>query len=336
VVTPFRLSTSGNLYDGREYGSIAVRVKYFGAVAESASANPSSRANLIRVQAFTSPSFTGMPVGEAFVTNVSTIASGSVFATNAVICGVPPGTYYVRAFVDTDANGEKADWESWGYACSISDSAVKSVWTPKSVTVSYAEPVPVASVFIEDADTDNDGFPDAWEMHTKGSLTAQGPITGNTFFAAVNPNLAATLSAYDKVGPALARDGSSNYPQIVQLMSASPIAAAELLTGEGDTPPEETTAVRIKSFSLEGGLELEVVNEATAGSSDLIVVNDKAEVGLYLSCASSVDFADAVEVKVKSFTISANDTTVLAVTPEELSAAKAGVPEARFFKAVIK
>ena len=38
----------------------------------------------------------------------------------------------------------------------------------------------------------------------------------------------------------------------------------------------------------------------------------------------------------KSFTIRANDTTTLSVTAEELAAAKARMPEARFFKAVIK
>ena len=333
---PFRLSTSGNLNDGREYGSIAVCVKYFGAVVDSLSALPTQRANLVRVQAFTSPSFTGMPVGEAYVTNVATIASDAVIATNAVIRGVPIGSYYVRAFIDTDADGVKSDWESWGYACSVGDTSVKSVWTPKSVTVSYDSKVPTATVFVEDADTDNDGFPDAWEVAEKGDLNTQSPISGDTIFAAVNPNLLATLPAYDKVAEALNRAGAAGYPQIVQLMAASPLAVGQLLTGEGAMPPEESTAVQIKSFSLENGLELEVVNKATANAGSVITFTDEAQVQLSLACATTPDFADAVEVPIKTITIRSNDTTTLAVTSEELAAARAQAPNARFFKAVIK
>jgi hypothetical protein len=305
---------------------------------ESLSATPSQRANIVRVQAFTTPSFSGQPVGEAYVTDVSSIASDAMIATNAIIRGVPCGSYYVRAFVDTDADGSKADWESWGYACSVGEPNVSAVWTPKPVTVSYDDKVPTATVFIEDADTDNDGFPDGWEWNTHGNLTTQGTISGDTFFAAVNPNLATTLPAYSQVASALGRSGSANYPQIVQLMSASPLVMAKLLSGEDSVVPDETTAVRIKTFSLENGLELEVVNESVAEAGGVITFNETAEVQLYLVGASSPDFADAVEVLVKDepITIRANDTVVEAVSAEELAAARAKIPNARFFKAVIK
>ena len=99
----------------------------------------------------------------------------------------------------------------------------------------------------------------------------------------------------------------------------------------------ETTAVQIKSFSLEGGLALEVVN-TTSGSSDagLIVFTDEATVKLSLMCAATPDFTGAVEVPVKDVTIHANDTTVEAVTAEELANARAKAPDARFFKAIIR
>ena len=336
--TPFRLGTSGNLFDGKEYGSIAVRVKYFGPLVGSLSAVPTTTKNLIRVQAFTSPDFSGLPVAETYVTDVASIASENVIVTNAIIRGVAQGgRYYVRAYIDTDADGMKSDWESWGYACYVDDTSVKSVWTPKPIDVSYTDMAPVTTVFIEDADTDGDDFPDAWEVNEKGDLATQDPITGNTFFAAVNPNLAASLSAYANVAAALDRSGSSNYPKIVRLMSRSPLAAAQLLSGDNDVLPEETTAVQIKSFSLENGLELEVAN-TTSGSdaSDLIVFAKQATVQLSLACATTPDFADAVEVPIKSITIYSNDTTIGAVTAEELANARANVPEARFFKAIIK
>jgi hypothetical protein len=194
-VTPFRLGMSGNLLDGKEYGSIAVRVKYFGPLVESLTTVPSVRKNLIRVQAFTSPDFSGYPVAETYVTDVSTIANASLFSTNAVIRGVAVnGTYYVRAYIDTDQNGEKSDWESWGYNCFVLDPAVASVWRPKPVTVSYQDMMPDATVFIEDADTENDGFPDAWEWNENGDLATQGPVTGNTAFPTVNPSLSPTLN----------------------------------------------------------------------------------------------------------------------------------------------
>ena len=63
----------------------------------------------------------------------------------------------------------------------------------------------------------------------------------------------------------------------------------------------------------------------------------QATVQLSLACATTPDFADAVEVPIKSITIYANKTTDgVAVTAEELANARAKAPEARFFKAIIK
>lgn len=198
TVTPFRLGTSGSFADGHGHGSIAVRVKYMGALYGSVSMNPASMAgvtNLVRVQAFTTPDFTGLPVAETYVTNVATIASESVIATNAVLRGVAPGTYYVRAYIDTDADGVKSDWESWGYNCYVGDRSVERAWAPKPITLKCnLNPPPDATVYIEDADTDNDGFPDAWEWNQYGDLATQGPATGNTAFPTVNPSLSPTLN----------------------------------------------------------------------------------------------------------------------------------------------
>ena len=338
VKTPFRLGTSGNLYDVKEHGSIVACVKYFGPLTESITTVPVTSTkpskNLIRVQAFTSQDFSGQPVVENYVTNVATIASATNLDANALLRGLAPGDYYVRAYIDTNGNGAKDDWESWGYACLIGNAGAKSVWAPKPVTVSYDDMVPGVTVYIEDADTDNDGFPDAWEMNKNGNLTTQNPISGNTFFATVNTNLVSTLSAFDKSGEALDRSGVIAALRNVRLMSASPEAAAELLTGESGIP-QETTSVRIKSFSLEDGIELEVVNETTVGTFGVITFSDEATVQMSLMCAATPDFVDAEEVPVKVITIRANDTVVEPVTADELAAARAQVPEARFFKAII-
>ena len=348
VKTPFRLSCTGNVNDGKGYGSIKVAVKYFGPLVDSLSTSASSLADLIHVQAFTTPDFTGMAVGEAFVTNVSDIASMSNVTVNAIIRGVPPGTYYVRAFVDSNANFQKDIWETWGYGCYVGDAGAPFIsiargnlkaeaitaanfpYTPRGYTVARAAEVPVATVYLEDADTEFDGFPDAWEMKRSGNLGTRTPISGNTFFATVNPNLLGSLSAYSLGSVVSSSTTHLGFTLMGALLSGSEEAAA--FAGSA----EETTAVQIKSFSLENGLDLEVVNAATADASSVIVFKDEATVQLSLVCATSPDFSDAVEVPVKTITIRSNDTVVESVTAEELAAARAQAPDARFFKAVIK
>ena len=94
--------------------------------------------------------------------------------------------------------------------------------------------------------------------------------------------------------------------------------------------------MRIKSFSLEDGIELEISNETAAGASNVITFNGSADVQLSLACATKPDFSDAVELPVKTITIRANGTVVEPVTADELATARAKAPEARFFKAIIK
>ena len=116
-------------------------------------------------------------------------------------------------------------------------------------------------------------------------------------------------------------------------------SAGALLSAAPESPvAEERTVVTITSFSLEKGAEIAVgtvVPPAASGQS-VVITKPEADVDLYLSCAKTLDFADAVEVKVKSFTIRANETTTMKVGADELSAAKAKAPEAKFFKAIIR
>ena len=356
---PFRLEASGALGTVSDYGRIYARVKYFGTGARSA--NPSAVEKLIRVQAFTSPDFSGQPAGEGWVTNTANLGSAddASKAANAVIIGVPPGTYYVRAFLDTNGNCSKDNWETWGYGCYVgaadapyanvlrggeSVSAVDFPFTPRPYVVTAGAEPPLAEIYLEDADTDNDGLPDVYEWDQKESLGSLSSPNGNTFFTKVNPNLATTVKAYTQLG---ARAVGNNTYAAMTLMSvllsdadpAVTASAAALLSAAPDAPVvEERTVVTIKSFSLDEGVQIavETVVPSVVSGQSVVIVGDEAQVDLYLSCASSVDFADAVEVKVKSFTIRANDTTTLSVTAKELAAAKARMPEARFFKAVIK
>ena len=107
----FRIEASGELGKITDYGMLNAKVRYFG----PGKIATGTLKGLIRVQAFTSPDFTGMPAGEAYVANTNAISSISNMPPNATILALKPGTYYVRAFIDSDGDAKWSKWESWGY-----------------------------------------------------------------------------------------------------------------------------------------------------------------------------------------------------------------------------
>ena len=83
---------------------------------------------------------------------------------NAKLIGLPAGTYYIRAYIDSNGNFVKDDWESWGQVAG-------------PVTVGAGRPAPVVGLYIEDADTNQDWVPDALEFTVNGQLKdAYSPI----------------------------------------------------------------------------------------------------------------------------------------------------------------
>lgn len=111
----------------------------------------------VRLQAFTTADFSGVPSSQTFVTNRDEIANASLTMANARLIGLPAGTYYLRAYVDTNGNFQKDDWESWGQAT-------------VPVVVGAGHPAPLVRVYIEDADTNQNWVPDAIE-YVDGALT---------------------------------------------------------------------------------------------------------------------------------------------------------------------
>ena len=271
----FRLNVSDDFRYGLGHGSIRVAVKYFGP--GKTSVKPADKARIIRVQAFKTPDFAGEPAGEAFVTNVATIAATDAIDENAVICGLEAGTYYIRAFIDTDYDCVKSDWESWGYAnyVGIDVPEDKTVYTPMAFTLKTSDvTTPVAVVYMEDADTDNDNFPDVWEMDEKGDLETQGPITGDDFWSRVNPDLNPTLSALGRV-TALSQFSTAS----LQMLAAATIpdekgsVSSEILalvSGDDSVPNPVAT---IESFSVDAGIMVSVeAGESAEGASLLSVL----------------------------------------------------------------
>ena len=154
----------------------------------------------IRVQAFESPDFTGQPVAEAVVANVARADLAAANGVTTRLIGLRAGTYFLRAYIDTDTDWSLDDWESWGYLCERDQAAVtgtKSIFNPVSVTVG-PEVRGEASrrIHIEDRDTDGDCFPDAWEAEQNRNVFNPEkikPVTGDAELIAVNPALSSAL-----------------------------------------------------------------------------------------------------------------------------------------------
>ena len=162
---PFSMNVQTNGYSS---GTANVGVRYFGPVASYAG-------KVVRVQAFASPDFTGMPVAAGYVADASALAkTGEEVAANSAVAGLPDGQYYLKAFIDSNNNGVCDEWESSGYLCARDGTSVDWL-NPAAITVGPGAGISeVAEIYLEDADTDSDGLPDSWEYALYGSLTAKG------------------------------------------------------------------------------------------------------------------------------------------------------------------
>jgi hypothetical protein len=339
----FRVETSGALGTASEFGAARACVRYYGPASVTATAT--ALANIIHVQAFTSPDFTGMPAGETYVTDVANIASTTDVTTpNALILGLKPGTYYLRAYIDSNGDSAWSRWETWGYANNVGTDA-KSLYAPRAVTVTEGAAVPQATIFMEDMDTDRDWLADAKEWNENASLDVRSAPTGNTFFTRVNPDFAASVGPYN-----LHTMGYGENEAPVTLMSiANGVSVGPIGIGaatverammtlpqpvmEALTDPN-AVQVRIDAFSLAGGVSLKVSSDLTPGDYGAIVVDENAMVDLWLVAAKTPDFAEAREVLVKSIAIKADAETEAAVAADELKAVidRDGLGDAAFFK----
>lgn len=111
----------------------------------------------INIQAFRSPSMMGTPIQQ-------TVTAG---AGTWTLNGLPEGTYYLRAFMDINADGRYQYWEPFGFLRDPDPYQVDYTIRPVTVGPSSANNL----IIVRDVDTDNDGFSDAWEWQQFGNLT---------------------------------------------------------------------------------------------------------------------------------------------------------------------
>ena len=294
------------LESSQDYGTANVAVRYYGPSAVVSSGRP------IRVQAFTTPDFSGEPVAEGYVSDRADIASTSAIKTaNAKILGLKAGSYYIRAFVDTDQNGrlsswtDQADcrstWESWGCYCTR-DTRSGTIFTPKSVTVGpgygASEIIPV---FIEDCDTDQDSLPDAWEWAQNGNLTAYGAaqIDQNAGGFAMRKALTQTLTAkgFYSTGLAVMTMTNLQSPRVAALLLGTNAAGSDSqvqssLSSAGSSVSVDPVSVAITAIELDresGTVKITTDTEgkqsgASAVTSEIYTIPSGAE-SLTLTCS---------------------------------------------------
>jgi hypothetical protein len=203
------------------FGAIQARVKYFGPAT-----NLLSLSNRVRVQAFRNRGFAGIPEAQYTLTtnDVAAMLTPNATNVNAVLRGLAMssavGDCYLRAFIDHNTNGVRDAWESWGYAnyYGINDKA----YAPFPVKVEFKSSILVYDICIEDADTDQDWYPDAWEYQENSSISSNflgvaGQGTATNPDAEVNPDLMVSPFA---VSTNLVRVGLSGFSSALALTTS--------------------------------------------------------------------------------------------------------------------
>jgi uncharacterized protein (DUF2141 family) len=223
------------------YGQLGAVVKYFGAVTNTI-------ADRVILQAFKNRGFTGNPAAQyVYSTSQNTMLTNqSLSVTNAIYMrGLTPGVYYVRAFIDSNTNSVLDSWESWGYANYYGDT--KAMYDVRPIEVSYSALTPHVTVYIEDSDTDQDWFPDAYEYELNRTasnfLELTGPSDAWSYRgdAEINPTLD-TDTFIDMVF-AMAMGSSEQQAEIIKLIS----------TDGQVTTPGVAPSVTIESLSFGTG-----------------------------------------------------------------------------------
>ena len=304
----FRVNIYGeNEPNNAGYHALDVDVKYFGpGVFDVASSKVEGK---IRVEAFTSPDFSGVPAGRTFITNLASVTD-SVHVRNVRIAGLAAGTYYVRAYIDSDGDFKRSAWESWGYACNRGDTETGAIYAPTGFKVGDGIAAPLVSLYVEDADVDQDALPDVWEYdEAEGAedfLLKNGPMeNANDGYIAVNPELVSDITrvaAVNGAGGMLSLAASGYMPS----------AMAAMMLGVDSVEPEiEDGTLGITAFSLEGDtVKLTVgakADDPLAGS--VFVRNNKvtAKVAVFHATKLEEGFA---ELKTVDVTFDIEDGTI--------------------------
>ena len=265
-----------------DYGMMPVAVKYMGPgkVATDAAKG------LIRVEAYTTSDFGGRPVSSAYVSDLSALATSDGVVYNALLQGLERDgrKYYVRAFIDSDGDGERSAWESWGYASYVDmDSASRqnlgvSQYGTRAFEACNVLPgegqTPECVIYIEDADTNANMLPDVWEWDMDGVLGGpSADLTGSLspYIFDRDDSVEKTTGIYRELAEQNASPLLYSTMMLRAAAAAQPVnspAAALVLGGISVTDIETIPEVSISAFSLQDSLiSLDLAADGTVGGS---------------------------------------------------------------------
>jgi uncharacterized protein (DUF2141 family) len=242
VNTPLAVSGVATNLNGSSsgYGQLRAVVKYFGAVTNTV-------ADRVILQAFKNRGFTGYPAAQyTYSASQNTILTNqSLSVTNAIsLRGLAPGVYYVRAFVDSNTNSVMDSWESWGYANYYGET--KSMYDVRPIEVSYTASTKPVTVYIEDSDTDQDWFPDAYEYELNRTasnfLELTGPLDAWSYRGDAEYNPTLDAGSFITMVFAMASGSIQQQAAIISLISTD----GQVIT------PAVLPSVSIENLSLGG------------------------------------------------------------------------------------
>ena len=316
---------------GQRIGRIPVCVRYFGP------RKTILDQGLVRVEAFTSPDFTGLPAARVTVPTSeydAVASSGSNQVAQIALTGLDYGKYYVRAYIDSAQYGVSKtldDWESWGYYCTR-DGSTAEIFSPVSVEVSSAKSG-VCTIYVEDADTNGNRIPDAYEMHVNGGSLDKGTENLDETLhcgLAINTDLV-TTNALDQT-----TSGSSDYTgyvtQLVSGLQSRAIAALVAGVEPSSIVVDASTGCLVSEATVEDGTFVitDVTFDKDAGSVTLTldanVEKDETLASIYkLTSVLTVKVLRTAtlagnweEVATKTFTVSGDSLDSKTVTVSDL------------------
>ena len=285
------------------YGSIDVVVRYAGPSAVLAKcADVGQLKGLVRVQAFDTPDFSGDPLAATVATNAAQLADTADIVSAVRLVGLKMGgVYYVRAFIDSNGNGVKDDWESWGCVNFLGEQA-DDISAPKAVALEVSSvKAPVCGLFIDDADTDGDDLPDAWE-YAKAGWTGAWEDVKDLESASVDPDgkIVFRGSTYEGIAGI-----SSGLPGASLTVFNNLTVAAEMLGLTGQTTIGAIRAAVKKNVVKDSVKITSLVFDQANGEIILMVDAEVAEsvAGKLLTQWYTIDPSDEVEVTVKVFKV---------------------------------
>jgi uncharacterized protein (DUF2141 family) len=165
--------------------TVSGEVKYYGKAG-------GTNTSIYILQAYNNGGFGGEPVAQVSITNTPDPALIAALASNPTnsafpltpfskgqykIMGLQSGTYYIKAFKDSNGNGRADVWETQGFLAT-------TVGRPRGVLVGTGTVELNKDITLVDRDTESDGLPDAWEWDSLGSLayTGESFVNATTLF----------------------------------------------------------------------------------------------------------------------------------------------------------